>query len=174
MLQGLSQRSLPQLNMVRDKWKGVALNESIKLPVEIGDTVYMGRFKNKKTVVKTIEWNAKGDLMINGKSALKMRIPKKKKKLKESEFDWADEIKSTDEQGPEDWIGRTFGYGGELKNSFDEGNPDSEETFEIMGIDERGYLLLTKHHPIYGDTTDIGTQPISVKKHMEKGDWVWI
>ena len=56
------------------------VTESIKLPVEVGDTVLMGKFKNKKTVVKTIEWNEKGDLLINGKPALKMRIPKKAKK----------------------------------------------------------------------------------------------
>lgn len=55
------------------------INESVKLPIEIGDTVYMGKFKNKKTIIKTIEWNEKGDLMINGKPALKMRIPKKAK-----------------------------------------------------------------------------------------------
>ena len=54
------------------------INESIKLPIEIGDTVYMGRFKNKKVIVKDIKWNKKGDLMINGKSALRVRIPKKK------------------------------------------------------------------------------------------------
>jgi hypothetical protein len=65
------------------------INESVKLPIEIGDTVYMGKFKNKKTIVKDIEWNEKGDLMINGKSALRVRIPKKKK-LKESDFDWVD------------------------------------------------------------------------------------
>jgi hypothetical protein len=58
------------------------LRESIKLPIEIGDTVLMGKFKNKKTVVKSIEWNEKGDLMINGKSALRVRISKKKKKQK--------------------------------------------------------------------------------------------
>ena len=58
------------------------INESIKLPVNIGDTVYMGKFKNKRVVVKDIEWNEKGDLMINGKPALKMRIPKKVKKKK--------------------------------------------------------------------------------------------
>lgn len=67
------------------------VNESIKLPIEIGDEILMGKFKNKKVIVKTIEWNAKGDLLINGKPSLKMRLPKKKKKLKESDFDWTDE-----------------------------------------------------------------------------------
>ena len=37
----------------------------------------MGKWKNKRVVVKTVEWNEKGDLLINGKSAMKMRIPKK-------------------------------------------------------------------------------------------------
>ena len=37
----------------------------------------MGRFKNKKVVIKKIEWNEKGDLIINGRSAMKFRIEKK-------------------------------------------------------------------------------------------------
>jgi hypothetical protein len=51
--------------------------EGVDLPIEIGDTVLMGKFKNKKVVIKTIGWNEKGDLLINGKSAMRMRIPKK-------------------------------------------------------------------------------------------------
>ena len=50
------------------------LMEDIKLPIEIGDTVMMGKFKNKKVVVKTVSWNEKGDLLINGRSAMRMRI----------------------------------------------------------------------------------------------------
>ena len=50
------------------------LREDIKLPINIGDTVLMGRFKNKKVVVKTISWNEKGDLLINGRSSMRMRI----------------------------------------------------------------------------------------------------
>ena len=34
--------------------------ESIKVPVEICDTILMGRFKNKKVVVKSIDYNDKG------------------------------------------------------------------------------------------------------------------
>lgn len=55
-----------------------ALTEAIEIPIEVGDTVLMGKFKNKKVVVKDIEWDEeKGDLKINGKPALKVRIPKK-------------------------------------------------------------------------------------------------
>jgi len=54
--------------------KPTTLKEDIKLPVNIGDTVLMGKFKNKKVVVKTVTWNEKGDLLINGRSAMRMRI----------------------------------------------------------------------------------------------------
>lgn len=58
--------------------KVMELMESIELPVEIGDTVLMGKFKNKKVIIKDIEWDEeKGDLKINGKPALKMRLTKK-------------------------------------------------------------------------------------------------
>ena len=36
----------------------------------------MGRFKNKKVKVKSIDYNEKGDLLINGRTALKFRIMK--------------------------------------------------------------------------------------------------
>ena len=53
------------------------IDEGIDLPIEIGDTVKMGRFKNKPVVVKSIDWNEKGDLLINGRPALKFRVVKK-------------------------------------------------------------------------------------------------
>ncbi len=53
------------------------LSEGVDLPIEIGDTIRMGRFKNKKVVVKSLEWNEKGDLLINGRPALKFRVEPK-------------------------------------------------------------------------------------------------
>jgi len=50
--------------------------EDIKVPIEVGDTVLGGRFKNKKTVVKKIGKNKKGDITINDKPLLKYRIIK--------------------------------------------------------------------------------------------------
>ncbi len=47
------------------------LLEQISLPISVGDVILTGKFKNKRTVVSSIEWNEKGDLLINGKSALK-------------------------------------------------------------------------------------------------------
>ena len=51
--------------------------EDIRIPIEVGDTILGGRFKNKKVVVKKIGKNAKGDITINGKPLLKFRISKK-------------------------------------------------------------------------------------------------
>ena len=51
-------------------------NEMIKIPIKVGDTVLGGRFKNKKTVVKKIGKNDKGDITINDKPLLKYRIVK--------------------------------------------------------------------------------------------------
>lgn len=51
--------------------------EDIRIPIEVGDTILGGRFKNKKVVVKKIGKNSKGDITINGKPLLKFRISKK-------------------------------------------------------------------------------------------------
>lgn len=84
MLDIFSKASKEEKNELIDKMpehledKVMELMESIELPVEIGDTVLMGKFKNKKVVVKDIKWDEeKGDLHINGKPALKMRLIKK-------------------------------------------------------------------------------------------------
>ena len=50
------------------------INEAITIPIEIGDTVLGGKFKNKRIVVKSIDKNDKGDITINGKPLLKFRL----------------------------------------------------------------------------------------------------
>ena len=35
--------------------------------LRVGDTILMGRFKNKRVKVKSIDYNEKGDLLINGR-----------------------------------------------------------------------------------------------------------
>ena len=56
------------------------INEEINLPIEIGDVVLGGKFKNKRIVVKDIGKNEKGDITINGKSILRIRITGEKEK----------------------------------------------------------------------------------------------
>jgi len=51
------------------------LEEVIKVPIKVGDTVLGGKFKNKRIVVKSIGKNEKGDITINGRPLLKYRIP---------------------------------------------------------------------------------------------------
>ncbi len=48
----------------------------IKIPIEIGDIVRVGRFKNKRIKVKTIEYDEYGLPLINGRPLLTMRIEK--------------------------------------------------------------------------------------------------
>ena len=51
--------------------------EDIKVPIEVGDTILGGRFKNKRLTIKKIGKNAKGDITVNNKPLLKYRIAKK-------------------------------------------------------------------------------------------------
>jgi hypothetical protein len=57
-------------------YKSIAnsLNEDITIPINVGDTVLGGKFKNKRIVVKSIGKNEKGDITINNKPLLKFRI----------------------------------------------------------------------------------------------------
>ena len=59
------------------------INEEIKLNVKVGDTLLMGKFKNKKVLVKSIGEDEWGMPTINGKKAVTFRIPKKEE-LKET------------------------------------------------------------------------------------------
>ena len=52
------------------------VSEDITLPVNIGDTILTGRFKNKKTVVKTIGKDEHGMPTINGRKVVNFRILK--------------------------------------------------------------------------------------------------
>jgi hypothetical protein len=60
------------------------LTEEIKLDVNIGDTVLMGKFKNKKTVVKSIGKDEHGMPTINGKKVATFRILPKVNIFKET------------------------------------------------------------------------------------------
>lgn len=51
--------------------------DGIYIPLKIGDIIYTGRFKNKKTTVKTIGKDEYGMPTINGKRACNFRIIKK-------------------------------------------------------------------------------------------------
>ena len=60
-----------------------SVNEDITLNVKVGDTVLMGKFKNKKVVVKSIGKDEHGMPTINGKKATTFRILPKQNVFKE-------------------------------------------------------------------------------------------
>ena len=53
------------------------LTETIKIDVEVGDTILAGRFKNKKVKVKSIGKDEHGMPTINGKKVVNFRIQDK-------------------------------------------------------------------------------------------------
>jgi len=52
----------------------------IFIPIKIGDLILTGRFKNKKTIVKTIGIDEYGMPTVNGKRVINFRIPPKEEK----------------------------------------------------------------------------------------------
>jgi len=54
------------------------LREAIKIDVKVGDTILTGKWKNKKTVIKSITTDEHGMPVINGKKATTFRIWKEK------------------------------------------------------------------------------------------------
>jgi len=63
------------------------LNEDITIPVNIGDTIYQGKFKNKKTVIKEIGEDETGMPTINKKKVVNFRTtPPKKTKFEGKPF----------------------------------------------------------------------------------------
>ena len=53
----------------------------IKINVEVGDTIMVGRFKNKRVKVKSIETDEFGMPIINGKPACTFRLVPNPKKI---------------------------------------------------------------------------------------------
>jgi hypothetical protein len=60
-----------ELNMLIESIKTIM--EDINVPINVGDTVLGGKFKNKKIKVKDIGKNEKGDITINDKPLLRVR-----------------------------------------------------------------------------------------------------
>jgi hypothetical protein len=51
-------------------------NGRLSIPIEVGDTILIGRFKNKAVKVKTIEIDDIGQPLVNGSPILKCKLPK--------------------------------------------------------------------------------------------------
>ena len=70
-----AKRRFPAAQGIQEGWRRY-LHEVIELDIEVGDIVLGGKFKNKRTVVKSIGTDDLGQPTINGKSLLKFRIEK--------------------------------------------------------------------------------------------------
>jgi len=74
----------PIKNYRGKRWikKQKIMKEAIKIDVNVGDTIKVGRFKNKKVFVKSIGKDKHGMPTINGKPVVKFRMAKDKDYLK--------------------------------------------------------------------------------------------
>jgi len=50
------------------------IQEKIELDIEPGDIILGGRFKNKRITVKRIEYNERGEPLVNGRPLMKYRL----------------------------------------------------------------------------------------------------
>ena len=94
----------------------------------------------------------------------------------EDEWEWARTTQPVELENPEDWIGRSFGYGQEIidqMSDWEREQGDDEEYFTILGIDENGNLPLVKNHPLFGENYDSTTAPIYLRDYISSGKWVW-
>ena len=107
------------------------LDENVDLPIEVGDTVKMGKFKNKKVVIKKIDWNEKGDLLINGRPALKFRLMPKTNIFDKEEVT---------EEWPKNWIPTGLGMRKRQKKAYGRLNRSIREGVNDPGIFKAVFL----------------------------------
>jgi putative sterol carrier protein len=74
LLQMKKERDVLRKKMDKESEYYQAVEEDITIPLNVGDTVLGGKFKNKKIVVKDISKNEKGEVTVNGKPLLKYRL----------------------------------------------------------------------------------------------------
>jgi len=94
------------------------IDEIIKLDIKVGDTLLGGRFKNKKTVVKKIGKNDKGDITINGKPLLKYRIIKESNSYDRLQEDVDSYLAHLTDSGFKVEVGGSQLIGNPIKNNY--------------------------------------------------------
>ena len=120
------------------------INEEITLNVKVGDTLLMGKFKNKKVLVKDIGKDEWGMPTINGKKAVTFRIPKKED-LKEMGFPGG------------------VGVGLSLPSGFINGAPDSKD------VKKNSKKLNNKGLSGYEEVDEIAVQKDEIPGGLAKG-----
>ena len=145
------------------------LKEDIKIPVKVGDTILTGRFKNKKTIVKSIDKDAHGMPTINGKKVVTFRTTKK------------DDKKIINAKRKNENINEGVNDPGIFKAVFLAGGPGSGKTYvakNLFGIPDRYNISMTGMKMVnsdkelkfllnkYGFGTDLDKMPDDLFKDL--------
>lgn len=140
---------------------GESINEEIKLDVNIGDTILMGKFKNKKVVVKSIGTDEHGMPTINGKKVATFRTIPKQNIFKE--------VASISNAGTDSQPdGGYLPKGKKRKLGGDDGVNSSDEWFERGGYTQTDF---PKADAIY-DKDDEGQYSFKIKsKNNARADF---
>ena len=143
------------------KKNGGTIREEIKLDVKVGDTLLMGKFKNKKVVVKSIGTDEYGMPTINGKKATTFRIIPKQNIFKE--------VASISNAGSDSQPdGGYLPKGKKRKLGGDDGVNSSDEWFERGGYTQTDF---PKADAIY-DKDDEGQYSFKIKsKNNARADF---
>ena len=145
--------------------------EDIKIPIEIGDTILGGRFKNKKTVVKKIGKNVKGDITVNGKPLLKYRLVKES--IESFEEDTAELLLPIRDMGMQIQFFKSIPmlvriFTGSVEYSFDNNSFDWKsieadvQTYVSYMTEELGYIFNLAYY--IGDNSSSGYKRLQIEK----------
>ena len=95
----------------------------------------------------------------------------------EDDWEWARTTQPVQLENPENWVGRTFGYGQPIIDQMSDSEiaeGDDEEYYTISGFDKHGNIELVRHHPRYGDIyMESSTSINNLRHYISTGKWVW-
>ena len=142
--------------------------EDITMDVDKGDTVLMGKFKNKKTTVKDIGTDDHGMPTINGKKAATFRIPRGEEKSNpQSVFNEKISAHTYDSgtEGEEDFTKHhaTSMYAPDMGHGAE---PDTYD-FDDLKDTKPGYQTPSQDK----DVEDRGYEPVKSLKEVGPNDW---
>lgn len=95
----------------------------------------------------------------------------------EGEWGWVNDTTPMELMDPQSFVGKSFGYGDRIIKQMEDKdltNFHHKEYFTIESIDENGNLILTKHHPIYGESHDSTTTIKNLIEFIDNGAWIWV
>lgn len=118
--------------------------EDINVPINVGDTVLGGKFKNKKIKVKDIDKNEKGDITINNKPLLRVRTLNNEEYIPSKDF-YKAIIKVSDLYVESDNI---FDAYYKSKNGIGPASRSGDKPLTVAKLLDGTLLLLDGHHRI--------------------------